>query len=98
MNIRVLNAPQRIAVQAGESGQPLAVRRPDWTGTRRVLNVEDCWRIDDEWWTASPVSRIYYELEVEGGVRIALFQDIIAGHWFEQHAGAAVAAPVQRGR
>jgi hypothetical protein len=98
VNVRVLNAPRAIAVRADEAGRPVAVRRADWAQPRRVLEVQDCWRIDDEWWTASPVSRIYYELEAEGGVRVALFHDLIAGRWFEQHAGAAVAGTVQRGR
>ncbi|MBV8087957.1 MAG: hypothetical protein JO247_24360 [Chloroflexi bacterium] len=98
MKLRILNAPQPIAVREDESGRPIALRRAEWASPRRVLNFEDCWRIDDEWWTASPVSRIYYELEVEGGVRVGLFHDLVAKRWFEQHAGAAVAAAVQRGR
>jgi hypothetical protein len=50
----------------------------------RVRAVIDLWRIEDEWWR-SPVSRAYCLLELENGVRLTVFQDLIAGQWYRQN-------------
>jgi hypothetical protein len=64
-------------------GTPEAVR----VRSRRLLRVRaviDLWRIEDEWWR-SPVSRAYYLLELENGVHLTVFQDLITGQWYRQN-------------
>jgi hypothetical protein len=62
--------------------QPRAVGRPE-AGGRTVENILDVWRIDDEWWRL-PISRLYYDVMLEGGGRVVLFKDLVTGDWFAQ--------------
>lgn len=65
-------------------GLPGAIRvRGRWL---QVQSVVDRWRIDDEWWRDHPVSRMYYECLVDGGLQIAVFQDLLTGQWYEQRS------------
>ncbi len=49
----------------------------------RILNM---WRIDEDWWR-TPVSRLYYSLELDTGNRMTVFRDIISGRWYKQNYG-----------
>ncbi len=49
-----------------------------------VESVADRWRLDDEWWRGRPVSRMYYECLVDGGLRVTVFQDLATGEWYQQ--------------
>ncbi|MFN8534852.1 MAG: DUF6504 family protein [Dehalococcoidia bacterium] len=81
--LRPLNGPQPITVTA--DGDPKAVT---WRGRRRrVLRVQDRWRIDDEWWR-QPLSRMYYVLALDDGQLMTVFHDLLADAWFFQRAGA----------
>ena len=51
--------------------------------TARIESVNETWRIDDEWWRQM-ISRQYFEVMMEGGKRVVLFQDLINGKWFAQ--------------
>ena len=84
INARPLNAPAPIAVRADERGHPLAIRKPAWPRERRVARVRDRWRIDDEWWTKSPISRLYRELVLEDGTALTVYHDLVADAWYEQ--------------
>lgn len=53
---------------------------------RRVREVLDTWRIDDEWWRKEPVSRLYYRVVLEDGTVTSLFKDLIGGQWRRQQA------------
>ena len=78
---RALNLPRETAVLADKVGVPVAV-----TGkgrSRRVFQVIEAWRVDDEWWRQE-VSRLYFQLELEGGFRLTVFQDLLGGKWYEQ--------------
>ena len=80
---RALNLPRETGVLADKAGVPVAV-----TGKgrrRRVLQVMEAWRVDDEWWRQE-VSRLYFRLEMEGGIRLTVFQDLVSGKWYEQRA------------
>ena len=76
-----LNLPKEIGVVAGGAGVPAAIIRKG--ARRRVLQVKDTWRVDDEWWRQE-VSRLYFQLELEGGFRLTVFQDLLGGKWYEQ--------------
>ena len=74
-------APEPIEVLA-PLGRPALVT---WKKRRRkVREITDTWRIDDGWWRM-PVSRLYYVVELEGGSRITLFQDLDGGGWYRQN-------------
>ena len=71
-------------VDVDASGVPRAVRRSrNNGGGQAVENILDVWRIDDEWWRLR-ISRLYYDVILEGGGHVVLFKDLIAGDWFAQ--------------
>ena len=76
-----MNLPQPAAVETGPSGLPAAVLVRG--KLRPVLAISDRWRIDDEWWRAE-ISRAYYAVELEGGMRLTIFRDMVTGAWFQQ--------------
>jgi protein ImuB len=54
---------------------------------RRGVEAErECWVVEDAWWTPRPVRRRYFELVLEGGACIVVFQDLSTRRWFEQAA------------
>ena len=59
------------------------------TGGKRfeVTSIEDAWRVEDEWWRDAAVSRTYFEVLLEDGRRISVFQDHATGAWYEQRYG-----------
>ena len=59
---------------------------------RKVTEVLNLWRIDDGWWQR-PVARLYYFLELEGGSRITVFQDLTDGTWYRQNWTAPLSDP-----
>jgi hypothetical protein len=50
----------------------------------RVLDVQDAWRIDDEWWRERPVSRMYWQVALEDGQVLTLYDDLLVRMWFRQ--------------
>ncbi len=81
---RPLGTPKPIEVRADASGRPLAVRKGRWPGPRSVVCVQDCWRIDDEWWRERPISRLYFTVVLDDNILLTLYHDLHAGTWFEQ--------------
>ena len=82
--LRALNAPEGATVELDENGQPKAVGRLRINGGgQAVENIIDVWRIDDEWWRL-PISRLYYDVMLEGGRHVVLFKDLVTGDWFAQ--------------
>jgi hypothetical protein len=85
--LRPLREPRPIAVEADGEGRPVAVRlrpdgRPSGRGERlRVAEVQDVWRIDDEWWRQRPVSRLYWRLTLEDGQVVTVYEDLVSGRW-----------------
>ena len=79
---RAVNAPEPVDVEEASSfSLPLAVRAPR---RQTVENIEDRWRIDDEWWRAEPISRLYYEVTLSSGLQMVIFKDLASGGWFKQ--------------
>jgi hypothetical protein len=74
-------------VEADAEGQPVAVtlsgRRLRATRVS-VLQVQDAWRIDDEWWRERPVSRVYYEVALEDGRTPIVYRNLVTDGWFKQ--------------
>jgi hypothetical protein len=81
-----LNLPQPLQVQAADTPDGPAPRAVRWRGRwRRVMAIDDCWHIDDEWWR-DEISRRYFVVQLEGDVRVTLFVDRLAGSWWAQRA------------
>jgi len=78
---RPVNVPEPVKVAEDDSGLPVAV------GEKRrqaIATIEDRWRIDDEWWRAEPVTRLYYNVLLASGQRLVLYKDLATGGWYEQ--------------
>lgn len=81
---RALNVPAQLTVHADALGQPLTVRRTHAPRPCTVARIQDCWRIDDEWWRARPISRLYFVLVLDNDTLLTVYHDLITGVWFEQ--------------
>ena len=69
-------------MEADDEGRPVAV-----TLQGRylcVVQVQDTWRIDDEWWRERPVSRLYFEVALEDGRTVTVYEDLVSGRWAMQ--------------
>ncbi|MBI4421515.1 MAG: hypothetical protein HY560_11885 [Gemmatimonadetes bacterium] len=92
--------PRRVFVELNERGLPVAIstvrrfdgstvgeieitRTAELPNRRTVEAIGEVWRVDDEWWR-QPICRRYVEVMFEGGKHAVLYQDQIAGEWFEQ--------------
>ena len=72
-------------MRAGADGVPAALlRNRDW---RTVVDVLDCYRTVDRWWTSEPVSRTYYDLLLEDGRIVTVYRDHVGKEWYEQRYG-----------
>jgi hypothetical protein len=78
---RPVNAPEALTVEEDASGLPLAVRLKR---RQAVISIGDRWRLDDEWWRAQPISRLYYNVLLASGQRMVLYKDLVSGGWYEQ--------------
>ena len=81
--LRAVNEPRTVTVESNESGLPATVGWADGPMGSKVECVNEIWRIDDEWWRKQ-ISRLYFEVMLDGGKRIVLFKDLIADEWFMQ--------------
>jgi hypothetical protein len=64
-----------------EGGLPRAVL---WRSSfLRIAAIHDTWRIDDEWWR-DEIARRYFLVELQGGRRLTLYQDLVTRDWFAQ--------------
>ena len=80
-SIKPVNLPEPLQVEESPAGLPVAVRLKR---RQSIIAIEDCWRIDDEWWRSEPVSRLYYAVILASGQRIVLSKDLIDGSWYRQ--------------
>ncbi len=76
-----LNAPSEVRVRADAKGQPAELRIGRKTLT--VTEVQESWRIEDEWWRA-PIRRDYHRLLLSDGRLLILYRDLETGGWYLQ--------------
>jgi hypothetical protein len=76
-----VNFPELLKVDEDASVRPLAVRTPR---KQTVKAIEDCWRIDDEWWRTEPISRLYYAVILSSGQRLVIYKDLVINSWYRQ--------------
>ena len=81
-SIKPVNLPEPLQVEESPSGLPAAVLR--LKRRQKIIAVEDCWRIDDEWWRSEPVSRLYYTVILASGQRLVLSKNLIDNSWYRQ--------------
>ena len=80
---RPVNVPEPVDVEEASSfSLPLAVRVPR---RQAVVNIEDRWRIDDEWWRQEPISRLYFEVTLASGQKQVIYKDLIKNCWYRQN-------------
>lgn len=82
-----------MAVRTAPGGAPAAVlARRRWLA---VAAVAETWRVDEGWWRGTPpaagsreggISRLYFEVVLEEGRALTLFQDLLEGGWYAQRA------------
>jgi hypothetical protein len=46
--------------------------------------LRDEWRVEEGWWTGTPVSRRYFELVLANGADVVVFHDRRDGGWYAQ--------------
>ncbi len=78
-----LGRPAPVRVSSDADGLPLAIVGGEGCGPGMVLQVRERWRIDDEWWR-TPISRLYYQVVMEGGRNLTLYHDLEEGGWYRQ--------------
>jgi hypothetical protein len=74
---RRLNEPQSVHVATAD-------RVPAEVDRALVELVRDEWRVVDRWWTEEPVRRRYFEVVLECGRNVVVFEDQLSGRWFRQ--------------
>jgi len=80
--LRPLAPPRRLRVETDVDGRPRALTVDGVV--RGVAAVQDRWRIDDEWWREAPVSRMYYELQLDDDRVVTVYRDLMGGVWWVQ--------------
>ena len=76
-----INLPEPLSVEENPAGLPVAVRVKR---RQKIIAIEDCWRIDDEWWRNEQVSRLYYVVILASGQRLVLSKNLIDKCWYRQ--------------
>ena len=80
--IRRLKSPHAIEVRSGEDEAPVCVRLHGvWQDVRLVRRP---WRIDQHWWRADPISRLYYRVALEDGPPLTVYHDLTTDTWSRQ--------------
>ena len=80
--LRALNLPVSVAVEEDAQQRPLALLQ---RGRRlKVASIDSLWKIDEEWWRETPITRMYYQVITEDGRRITVFRDVTSGEWYQQ--------------
>ena len=75
---RRVNEPRPALVEPRFDGSPAVVNR------QPVALVREEWHVVDRWWTEEPVSRRYYDVVLESGQQVVVFNDEERGAWFLQ--------------
>ena len=83
-DLRPLNAPTPLRVEMDEQGRVISIWRQGRLTPRAIAAIQDRWRIDDEWWREHPISRVYYEVVLDDGTLLTMYQDLVADAWYEQ--------------
>ncbi len=78
--LRPLNPPRPITIRA-QANRPVIL--VSGRQRRRIEEIQDSWRIDDEWWRA-PIGRRYYRVVLDDGSLRTIYHDLVDDGWYEQ--------------
>ena len=73
--LRPLGRPRPLHVARDAAGLPARVRFPQQARAVAVHDVDQVWRIAEEWWREQPLRRTYYQLRLADGRRLTCFCD-----------------------
>jgi hypothetical protein len=76
-----VNNPEPVPVKEDQNCLPARVGLPQ---QQIIAEIEDRWRIDDEWWRSQPVSRLYFKVRLNSGQWLIIYRDLISGSWYQQ--------------
>ncbi len=80
--IRRLKTPRALAVEASADDVPL---RLSFGGAwQEAVMARQPWRIDQQWWRDTEVSRVYFRVTPEDRPTLTIYHDLISGEWFRQ--------------
>lgn len=79
-HLRALNRPKPVTV-ISEYGQPTMLVTPKTE--EQVMQVQDVWIVQDEWWRAE-IDRQYFALLMMNGELRTVFHDRVDDAWYEQ--------------
>lgn len=79
--LRLLNTPRDIEVLT-ENNLPAVLFGPS-RERLPVVDIQETWCIDDEWWR-DPIQRRYYRVLLQNGSLRTIYVDSIANSWHEQ--------------
>lgn len=79
--LRPLNTPRPLTMLV-DQGTPIALVTPQGQQIP-VTQIQESWRIDDEWWR-EPLHRHYYRLLFQNGRLCTIYHDTVEDAWFEQ--------------
>ncbi len=79
--LRPLNLPRSIGVELNKENLPVAITFHD--KGKKVEEIGEMWRIDDEWWR-DQIARRYVEVMLVGGGHVVVYEDLIGGGWYMQ--------------
>ena len=80
----LVNNPKKIKVRfsSGCEREPLAIETK--TGhMQSVAEIQDRWRIDDEWWHVHAIARMYFQCILDNGSQKIVFRDLCTGQWYQ---------------
>ncbi|MBN8867823.1 MAG: hypothetical protein J0H98_09745 [Solirubrobacterales bacterium] len=75
-----LYEPRAVEVAVDGRGRPIQVDDVD------VVHIREQWVVEDGWWTAEPIRRLYFELVLFDGRDLTVFRSLRTGLWFSQRA------------
>ncbi len=76
-----VNLPEPAAVKEDADGWPSEILTPF---KQTIVSIEDRWRIDDEWWRAEPLARMYYAVLFKSGQKLVIYKDLVKNEWYRQ--------------
>ena len=78
---RLWPAGEAIAVTVDGQGRPVAFR---WQGRQhRLVQVQQRWQVDTDWWSAGGRSwRAYFAVTTATGIFCVIFQDLSSQAWY----------------
>ena len=94
-----LGRPRPLHVACDETGLPARIQFPRSDHPVAVTDIDQVWRIAEEWWRETPLARTYYQLRLADGRALTCFHDeslsanesvapndsITQNAWFAQH-------------